>query len=101
LEEGADREEMLEKLTLKIEGLENKNEKLKADLETANTQLKNTQMLGSSGSKGQEALEEDVATLNEMIALLESDLKEEKEKTAAFEAEIQTNASKLNEFSKL
>jgi len=32
-------------------------------------------MLGS-GVKGQEELEEDIATLNEMIALLESDLKE-------------------------
>jgi hypothetical protein len=32
LEEGADREELLEKLTIKVENLEAKNEKLKADL---------------------------------------------------------------------
>ena len=32
LEEGADREEMLERLTFKIEGLESKNEKLKGEL---------------------------------------------------------------------
>ena len=32
MEEGADREELLEKLTIKVENLEAKNEKLKADL---------------------------------------------------------------------
>lgn len=99
LEEGADRQELLEKLTLKIDGLQAKNEKLKADLQSANTQLKNTSMLG--GNKGQGALEEDIATLNEMIALLQSDLKEEKEKSALLEAEIQNNANKLNELVKL
>ena len=43
---------MLDKLTIKIETLEAKNEKLKSDLQGSNTQLKNAQMLG--GSKGSE-----------------------------------------------
>lgn len=43
---------MLETLTFKIEGLEAKNDKMKGELEAANTQLKNAQILGSS--KGNE-----------------------------------------------
>ena len=70
---------MLEKLTIKIETLEAKNEKMKAELESANTQLKNNEMLG--GGKSNEELEQNISTLNEMISLLESDLGEEKEKT--------------------
>lgn len=41
---------MLEKLTFKIETLEAKNEKLKGDLEAANTQIKNNEMLGGGKS---------------------------------------------------
>lgn len=85
---------MLEKLTFKIEALEAKNEKLKADLEAANTQLKNNEMLGAG--KSNEELEQNITTLNEMIALLESDLNEEKEKTTRLESEIETSAGRLN-----
>ena len=74
---------MLETLTFKIEGLEAKNDKMKGELEAANTQLKNAQILGSS--KGNEELEQNISTLNEMISLLESDLSEEKEKSAKLE----------------
>jgi phage shock protein A len=59
---------MLEKLTIKIEALEAKNEKMKAELESANTQLKNNEMLG--GGKSNEELEQNISTLNEMISLL-------------------------------
>jgi myosin heavy subunit len=68
---------------------------MKGELEAANTQIKNAQMLG--GGKGSEELEQNITTLNEMISLLESDLNEEKEKNARFEAEIEQNATKLNE----
>lgn len=65
---GADREEMLETLTMKNQALEAKNEKLKADLEAANVQIKNSQVLGAN--KSSEELEQSITTLNEMVALL-------------------------------
>ena len=41
---------MLDKLTIKIVHLETKNDKMKVELESANTQLKNTQILGGGKS---------------------------------------------------
>jgi chromosome segregation ATPase len=90
---------MLEKLTFKVETLELKNEELKGKLEVANTQVKNTQMLG--GGKGQNELEQELSTLNEMVTLLESDLNEEKDKNAKLTAEIENNSTKLNDLVKL
>ena len=59
---GADREEMLETLTMKNEALQTKNEKLKADLEAANVQIKNSQVLGVN--KSSEELQQSITTLN-------------------------------------
>jgi outer membrane murein-binding lipoprotein Lpp len=99
IEQGDEREEMLETLTMKVETLESKNEKLKSDLEAANVQIKNSTMLGSG--KSNEELEQSITTLNEMVALLESDLNEEKDKNLKLEEQIETNATRLNELVKL
>ena len=86
---------MLDKLTIKIELLEGRNDKLKSELETANTQLKNDKVIGAG--KGNEELEQNIATLNEMLTLLESDLNEEKEKNAGLEGELEQSAAKLTD----
>lgn len=96
---GDEREEMLETLTMKVDSLEAKNEKLKSDLEASNIQLKNAQMLGSG--KSSEDHEQSITTLNEMVALLESELNEEKEKSAALEQQIESNSTRLSELVKL
>lgn len=56
-------------------------------------------MLG--GGKSNEELEQSITTLNEMVALLESDLGEEKEKNTKLEEQIETNSVRLNELVKL
>lgn len=56
-------------------------------------------MLG--GGKSNEELEQSITTLNEMVALLESDLNEEKEKNTKLEEQIETNSVRLNELVKL
>ena len=99
LEEGAEKEEMLLNLTMKVESLEEKNQQLKSDLEKANLTAKNAEMLG--GGKGNEELQESITTLNEMVTMLESELKEEQEKTARLEAEVENSAARLNDLVKL
>ena len=59
---------MLDKLTIKIETLEAKNEKMKGELETANTQIKNSQFIG--GNKENEELEQNIAILTETNTIL-------------------------------
>jgi chromosome segregation ATPase len=96
---GDEREEMLETLTMKVDALEAKNEKLKGELETSSVQLKNATVLGAG--KSSEELEQSITTLNEMVALLESEINEEKEKNTALEQQMESNSTRLSELVKL
>lgn len=56
-------------------------------------------MLG--GGKSSEELEQSITTLNEMVALLESELNEEKEKSAGLEEQLESNSTRLSDLVKL
>jgi hypothetical protein len=65
---------MIDDLTIKLDSLEAKHEKVKEELEAKNAQLKNAEMLGTG--KSSEQLQDSITTLNEMVAMLEGEIEE-------------------------
>jgi predicted RNase H-like nuclease (RuvC/YqgF family) len=56
-------------------------------------------MLGTG--KSSEELQESITTLNEMVAMLEGELEEEKEKVKGLEAQLESNSTRLSDVVKL
>ena len=100
MDEHADDESLIESLNDKVLNLEAKNDALRTDLESARTQLKNTQSGVSTGEgKNEEYYKEEIQILNETVVVLESEAQKLKEKLEELEKEKETNASKLADFS--